>query len=112
MEFTGQIKRIGATQVVSDKFSKREFTVTDNPISEYPQTIQFELHKDKCEVIDSFKPGDAVRVSFNLKGREWKNPEGEVKTFNTLQAWAVVKLNPSAESNQSVMPTQDDNVPF
>jgi len=33
-----------------------------------------------------------VRVSFNLKGREWTNKEGEVKTFNTLQAWAIVKL--------------------
>jgi len=92
MEFTGQIKRIGTTQIVSDKFSKREFTVVDKPESEYPQTVQFELHKDRCDVIDSFKPGDMVRVSFNLKGREWTDKEGAVKTFNTLQAWAVVKL--------------------
>ena len=92
MEFTGQIKRIGNTQVVSDKFSKREFTVVDKPESEYPQTVQFELHKSKCDTIDSFKLGDMVRVSFNLNGREWTNPQGEVKTFNTLQAWAIVKL--------------------
>src|SRR3990167_5507933 len=92
MEFTGQIKRIGQTQIVSDKFSKREFTVVDKPESEYPQILQFELHKDRCDIIDSFKPGDVVRVSYNLKGREWTNPEGEIKTFNTLQAWAIVKL--------------------
>lgn len=93
MEFTGQLKRIGQTQVVSDKFSKREFTVVDKPESEYPQTVQFELHKDKCGTIDSFKTGDMVRVSFNIKGRDWTDKEGVVKTFNTLQAWAVVKLN-------------------
>ena len=101
MEFTGTIKRIGDTQVVSDKFSKREFTVVDKPESEYPQTIQFELHKDKCDVIDSFKAGDMVRVSFNLKGREWTNKEGEVKTFNTLQAWAVVKLTTTAKAPEA-----------
>jgi translation initiation factor IF-3 len=92
-EFTGQIKRIGKTQIVSDKFSKREFTVVDKPESEYPQIVQFELHKDKCDTINSFKEGDNVRVSFNLKGREWTNKEGEVKTFNTLQCWAIVKLS-------------------
>ena len=92
MEFTGQIKRIGQTQIVSDKFSKREFTIVDKPESEYPQIVQFELHKDRCDTIDTFKLGDSVRVSFNLKGREWTDKEGVVKTFNTLQAWAIVKL--------------------
>lgn len=91
MEFNGSIKRIGQTIVVSDKFSKREFTVVDKPESEYPQIVQFELHKDKCDTIDSFKVGDAVRVSFNLRGRDWTDKEGVVKTFNTLVAWAIVK---------------------
>ena len=95
MELTGQIRSIGKTQMVSDKFSKREFTIIDNPSAEYPQTIQFELHKDRCEIIDSFKVGDNVKVNFNLKVREWKNPQGETKTFNPLQAWAVILLNKS-----------------
>ena len=97
MEFTGQIKRIGQTQIVSDKFSKREFTIVDKPESEYPQIVQFELHKDRCDTIDTFKLGDSVRVSFNLKGREWTDKEGVVKTFNTLQAWAIVKLSAKKE---------------
>jgi len=28
-------------------------------------------------------------VSFNLKGRKWTDPKGEVKYFNSLQAWKV-----------------------
>jgi len=105
MEFTGQLKRIGQTQIVSDKFSKREFTVIDNPATEYPQIVQFELHKDKCDTIDSFKPGDVVKVSFNLKGRDWTNKEGEVKTFNTLQCWAIVKLG--AEKKKETATSSD-----
>jgi hypothetical protein len=28
-------------------------------------------------------------LSINLRGREWTNPHGEVKVFNTLQCWKV-----------------------
>lgn len=95
MEFNGSIVRIGQTEVVSDKFQKRAFVVSDNH-DQYPQNIQFELQQTKCDTIDSFKVGDAVRVSFNLRGRDWTDKEGVVKTFNTLQAWAIVKAG-SAE---------------
>ena len=33
-----------------------------------------------------------MRVQFNLRGREWSNPQGEVKYFNTLDAWKIEKL--------------------
>ncbi|MFI5404881.1 MAG: DUF3127 domain-containing protein [Nitrososphaerales archaeon] len=91
MEHKATIKSIGETIHVSDKFQKREFIVEDNS-STYPQTNIFQLVQDKCDVIDSFKPGDEVKVMFNLTGREWTNAQGEVKVFNTLSAWSVVKI--------------------
>ena len=32
MEFTGAIERIGATVTVSDKFKKRDFVISDDPV--------------------------------------------------------------------------------
>lgn len=110
MEFQGNIKRIGQTQQVSDKFKKREFTVTTGDT--YPQTIQFELHQDRTDLIDAFKVGDLVNVKFNLRGREWTNPQGEVKTFNNLQAWAVTRAEGEKFANESLVPTPDDDLQF
>lgn len=104
MEYIGKIVRIKATQVVSDKFQKREFVVTDGH-DQFPQNILFELTQDRCDLIESFKDGDDVTVKFNLQGRDWTNPQGEVKTYNTLRAWAIVKNNP-------IQKPQDDEFNF
>lgn len=106
MEFQGNIKRIGQTQQVSEKFKKREFTVTTGDT--YPKTIQFELHQDRTDLIDAFKVGDLVNVKFNLRGREWTNPEGEVKTFNTLQAWAITRVEGEKFKGESVENVDDE----
>jgi hypothetical protein len=49
----------------------------------------FQLTQDKCSLLDAFMEGQQVEVSFNLKGREWTSPQGEVKYFNTLEAFRV-----------------------
>lgn len=90
-KMSGSIKVIGQTQQVSEKFSKRDFVVTDTS-DKYPQDISFQLTQDKCSVLDAFMEGESVDVSFNLRGREWQSPQGEVKYFNTLEAWRVEKV--------------------
>ena len=40
--------------------------------------------------------GDQVEVSFNLNGREWVNPKGESKFFNTLDVWKISKIGSNA----------------
>lgn len=87
-KLTGQVKLINETVQVTEKFKKREFVIVDNS-SMYPQDIQFQAAQDKCEILSSIKEGETVEVSFNLRGREWTNPQGEVKYFNTLDAWRV-----------------------
>lgn len=114
MEYSGRIVRIGQTQQVSEKFKKLEFVVTDGAAS-YPQNIQFELHQDRCDLIDKFEEGDEVNIKFNLKGRDWTNPQGQVKTFNTLQAWAIVKIESDKFQGESLIPDPDrdqDSLPF
>lgn len=85
----GVVKVIRQTQQVSDKFSKREFVVTDSSDDKYPQDIMFELTQDKTSLLDNVMEGQEVEVSFNLRGREWISPSGDVKFFNTLNAFRI-----------------------
>jgi len=88
MDVTGILKVKSNTQQVSDKFKKREFVITDNS-SQYPQHISFQLVQDKCAIIDQYNVGDEIKVHFNLRGREWTSPQGEIKYFNSLEAWRI-----------------------
>jgi hypothetical protein len=126
-KLTGQIKVIGETIQVTEKFAKREIVVTDNT-SMYPQDISLQFTQDKCDILDQYNVGDSVEVSFNLRGREWTSPQGEVKYFNTLDAWRIEKLNSEGSSGielhgemaqahidegmASEMSEEDDDLPF
>lgn len=90
-KLTGTLKVIKDTVQVTEKFSKREFVVSENS-SMYPQEIAFQAAQDKCSMLDGFTEGEQVEVSFNLRGREWTSPQGEVKYFNTLDAWRIEKM--------------------
>lgn len=94
MEVTGKIKVINAEQQVSASFKKRELVVTTD--EQYPQHIMIEFTQDKTDLLNNYKPGDAVKVSINLRGREWINPQGEAKYFNSIQGWRVEKLQAEA----------------
>src|SRR5690349_15117496 len=84
---SGRLHIKGQTQQISDKFSKREFVIATT--DQYPQFISFQLANDKTSLLDSANVGDEITVHFNLRGREWKSPDGVIKYFNTLDAWKI-----------------------
>ncbi|MFN8274128.1 MAG: DUF3127 domain-containing protein [Flavobacteriaceae bacterium] len=102
MEVSGKIRVINAEQQVSASFRKRELVVTTE--EQYPQHIMVEFTQDKCDLLNSYKAGDAVKVSINLRGREWVNPQGETRYFNSIQGWRIEKL-------QAEMPQQAPPMP-
>ena len=130
MEIKGKIKNISETVQISERFRKREFVVEYASNSDYPQPLQFEMVQDRCELLDPFEVDQDVEVFFDLRGREWTNPQGEVKYFNSLQAWKLVPeqnvANPPAPNNDKRMtsapPSEEkpgwlenetaDNLPF
>jgi len=105
MEIKGIIKKISETVQISDRFRKREFVVEYSNNPDYPQPLQFELVQDRCELLDPFQEGQEVEVHFDLRGREWTSPQGQVKYFNSLQAWKLVseqdEVKPSTEDIQN-----------
>jgi hypothetical protein len=91
MEVSGKLTVINATQVISEKFSKRTFVVETS--DQYPQQIELQLTQDKCDYLDQYSLGEQINVSINIRGRAWTNPAGEVKYFNTLEAWKIQRLD-------------------
>jgi len=116
---TGILKVKGKEQQISEKFKKREFVITDNS-SQYPQHISFQLTQDKCSLMDAYNMGDELKVFFNLRGREWTSKDGELKYFNSLEAWKLEgssKTTANTSSNEtanSVVSEQqaEDDLPF
>jgi len=91
MDVIGKIKAINPEQQVSASFKKRELVVTTS--EQFPQHILIEFAQDKCDLLNNYKVDQDVKVSINLRGREWVNPQGETKYFNSIQGWRIEKLD-------------------
>jgi len=88
MELEGIIKRIEATKTVgANGFRTRELVLTTD--EQYPQVLAIQFNQEKTEALDIFQPGQKVKITINLKGREWTNDKGEVSVFNTIQGWKI-----------------------
>ncbi len=90
-ELVGTLKVKFDTQTVSDKFKKREFVLTTDGFTPYPQQIPMQLTQNNCDLLDKFNEGDDLKVQVNFKGREWSGPQG-VKFFLTLDCWRIEKV--------------------
>lgn len=91
MEVQGTVKLIYETKTFgSNGFRKREMVVTTE--EQYPQHIMVEFIQDKCDLLNSFAPGQRVKIGINLRGREWESPQGETKYFNSIQGWKIEAL--------------------
>ena len=88
MEIQGRIKTIFATEIVGQNgFQKRDLVITTD--GQYPQDIIIQFTQGNCALLDNLQVGQIVKIHFNLQGREWTNPQGEVKYFNTVLGWKI-----------------------
>jgi len=117
MELQGTIKAINPEIQVSASFKKRELVVSTQ--EQYPQSILVEFVQDKTDLLKNYKVGDSVKVGINLQGREWVNPQGEVKYFNSIKGWKIEKdQNAPAPAAQQFTPAptfteeEHDDLPF
>ena len=110
MELTGILKVKMDKQIVSEKFSKREFVLTTDATSQYPQHVSMQLTNDKCELLDGVPEGTELKVQINIRGREWNGPQG-IKYFNTIEVWKVEKLAASPVTAPPSQSVQNAEVP-
>ncbi|MDC7995235.1 DUF3127 domain-containing protein [Altibacter sp. HG106] len=106
MEVQGKIKMIDETKTYgSNGFRKREVVVTTE--EQYPQHLMIEFVQDKTDLLNNFQVGQQVKISINLRGREWVNPQGETKYFNSIQGWRIENLEAGGGSNMPPVPPAD-----
>jgi len=114
MEVQGKIKLVGETQTFGNNgFRKREVVITTE--EQYPQHIMVEFVQDKTDLLNSYQVGQMVKISINLRGREWTNPQGEVKYFNSIQGWRIENLVPPVEAFEpadDLNEEEHDDLPF
>lgn len=112
MEVQGKIKIQTQTETFGNDFTKCNLVLETE--EQYPQVLAIEFVKDKIELLNNFKVGDSVKVSINLRGREWTNPQGEIKYFSSLQGWRIEKSDTPAEATveQITAPANNDDLPF
>ena len=110
-EITAKLHKVFEIQSKTNTFQAREFVLETE--GQYPQYIKFQLTQDRCSLIDSYKEGDQIKVSFDLRGREWNE-----KYFTNLNAWkiepgaATVEAAPAPpkSSSEPGFPTQEPKV--
>lgn len=107
MEIQGKVKLIGETQTFgANGFRKREIVITTE--EQYPQHILVEFVQDKTDLLNNYQVGQGVKISINLRGREWVNPQGETKYFNSIQGWRIENLQQdAADGNVPPVPPAD-----
>ncbi len=103
MEVIGKIKWIDEIKTYGNNgFRKREVVVTTE--EQYPQHILVEFIQDKCDLLNAFQVGQSVKIGINLRGREWVNPQGETKYFNSVQGWRIDAAEAAPPTEMPPMP--------
>ena len=121
MNLQGTIRKIEETQTFKSDFKKRNVILTTD--DKYPQHVAIEFLQDKIAILDNYNTGDQVKIAINIRGKEWINPEGVTKYFNSIVGWRIEKINDQKESNPLEVPPQfnedidlekdeDDDFPF
>ena len=117
MELQGTVKKIGETQTFASGFQKRELVLLTD--EQYKQPIQIDFLSDKIDLLNNVSEGESVKVGINIRGKEWTNPQGEVKYFNSISGWRLEKVSgentnteaPQPNTFQTPAPATNDN-PF
>lgn len=103
-EYTGVVEKILPVQTFTSGFTKRDIVLTDDvgQAGNWPNHIAFTFKKDNTSVLDSVKEGQRAKIRFAIDGREWTNPQGQVKYFTDLTGLKLEVLNSDGSSTEPV----------
>ena len=82
MELTGQIHNIEETQTFESGFQKRTLVINNG--EQYRPYIAIDFLKDRIDLLDKYKVGDAVSVSVNIGNDYYKD-----KLYNNISGWRI-----------------------
>lgn len=97
-EVEGKLHRVFPTEQKTASFQAREF-VLEIPDGNYPQFVKFQAVQERCSLLDGFQEGERLKVSFDLRGREWQG-----KFFTSLNAWRIDRAGAETSSSAEKFP--------
>jgi len=108
----GKIVKIYDEVQLTEKFKKREFVI-QLPTSNYRGSdyLKFSLIQEQCSMVDSFKEQDNVKVSYEVKAREWVNNENETVYINDVRALSIARCDDEPTEPVDISGEGDD-LPF
>ncbi|OYT16684.1 MAG: hypothetical protein B7C24_06540 [Bacteroidetes bacterium 4572_77] len=113
-ELQGNLIVKSDTQVISERFKKREFVIEKKETSptgyEFVDTIKFQLTQDKCDLLERFNVGQNVNVSFNVKGNKWEK-NGQTSYFVNLDAWKIEEAGDAATNAPAAASAPPEPIP-
>lgn len=110
-EIKGTVKRIGAVETKGAKGFQTRDLILDVEDGRFPQVIALQATGDRVSLLDSLNVGDAVTVTWNLRGREWTGQNG-TKVFNSLDVWRLDVTSKAAAGSYGSRGSDDDSLPF
>lgn len=111
MEITGHIKKIEKAVQVTERMKKANLILETDRNSDWPQVICVEFVNDSIDYLEQFTENDFVSIGINLRGREWVNPQGETKYFNSINGWKISKTE-SEVTNTEQNPAREVDLDF
>lgn len=97
LEITGKLSEIFLTLQISERFRKREFILDITEESNgntYPNFAKFQASQNKCDVLDSYKVGEMVKVHFNIRGNNvTSQKDGKTYNITNLDVWKIERVN-------------------
>lgn len=111
-EAVGTLYKVFPEQQITERFRKREFILSIQD-GMYVQLVKFTLKQDRCTLIEGYKLGAELKVTFSISGREVQGKEGEPLYFTSLDAWKIEPLKDAPMGQDLSNPfDSSDDVPF
>lgn len=130
-QIIGRVFQIGDTNEIKSKdgsktYYKRELVLDATRFDGltgqrgYDNYPSIEFSGDNCQMLNQFKPGDIVTVSFDLQGTKYEK-DGQTRFFTSIRGYKVEpkqvyqpaqSQTPQPPTPQPYYPPQEDNTPF
>ena len=98
IELHGTVHNIEETQTFESGFQKRTLVIHNG--EQYRPYIAIDFLKDRIDLLDKYKVGDAVSVSVNIGNDYYKD-----KLYNNISGWRIQ----ASEGSNTAEPTKNAN---
>jgi hypothetical protein len=111
-DLNGKLHKLSPTQVISEKFSKREF-VLECENGKYNEYVKCEVINDNIKFLDAVEIGYHVNAKCSIKGRYFQKKDGTEGLINSIQAYEIkTRANGLTEPEEIYTKFTQDYAPF